>query len=187
MEGKLIQAANGKWYREMPKADGSFDYLPVADVDTHQQQITEDSHLKFFNERDHRQKLKRADALTRQLQQLAPPVDPGAGPKIRMIKDEEFFNLTKMYQTAMAKGEQNQCPFQPLASYAHKILKARPVFKGEVGVYGMEILTLEAGYGTGQLVQVPSDVSPTGFVQERPELMKEYQGEFVDVEEEPDE
>lgn len=159
MQGRIIRGADGKSYREMPKADGSFEYIPIQDVPTHLRQIDDTSHVGFF-QRDDKQKLKRQEALTRQIQQAAQRVDPGPSSqyKVRVIKDEEFFRLNKLYQDAVAKGEQNECDFQPLVTYQHKILRARPILQGEVGVYGNEILRLEAGYGSGNFAAVGVDL-----------------------------
>lgn len=123
----------------------------------HQEQISEGSHLDFF--RNQKQKVKRAGALTKAVELAAQRVSPGAHAGVRQVKDEEFFRLNKMYQDAFAKGEHRQCVFQPLSAYQHKITpKIRPILAGEIGVYGAQILTLEPGYGTGNLVQVPTQI-----------------------------
>ncbi len=159
-EGRVVQKEDGKHYREIQRTnpDGStdFEYIPIADLQVHEQQISEDSHQNFF--RDHKQKARRAEALSKAVMNAAKRVNPGAHGGVRQVKDEEFFRLNKMYQDAVAKGEQRQCPFQPLTTYQMKIQRARPILAGEIGVYGAEILTLEPGYGSGQLVQVPAQL-----------------------------
>jgi hypothetical protein len=162
MIGKIVTAADGKQYREIEKSDGSFEYLEINDVQVHQQQVEESSHLDFF--RNQKQKVRRPEALRRAIEQASVRVDPGIRSGVRAIKDEEFFRLNKMYQDAVAKGEHRQCPFQPLTTYQLKLGKIRPILAGEIGVYGdpdgntAEILTLEMGYGKGQLVQVPAQL-----------------------------
>jgi hypothetical protein len=156
VEGQVIKAADGRSYRVIPKGNGEYEYIEIRDVETHLQQTQETSHQDFFA--NHKQKVKRPEVLARQIAQAAQRVDPGPGAGRRQIKDEEFFRLNKMYKDAFDKGEQRECPFQPLHTYQHKITRARPIFAGEVGVYGAEILTLEAGFGTGQLIQVPSQL-----------------------------
>lgn len=157
MEGRIVQLEDGKNYREIPRLDGSFEYVPIADVNVHLQQTNDHSHEDFF--RNQKQKAKRVGLMTQAIEQAAQRVSPGAHAGVRVVKDEEFFRLNKMYQDAYAKGEHRQCDFQPLSAYQHKLsANIRPILAGEIGVYGTEILTLEPGYGTGQLVQVPAQL-----------------------------
>jgi hypothetical protein len=152
----LIQDAQGRWFLETPRTDGYSDYVPVQDPTEYQRQVDEQSHMPFYETiRDQRQRVKRQDVLTRQLEQASQLVDPPVRSGVRTIKDEEFFELTAMYERAVKEGTHRECEFQPLATYAHKIERARPIFKGEVGTNGWEILVLENGYGVGSFSAVP--------------------------------
>jgi hypothetical protein len=143
--------------------------VDVRDEDVYQQQKDPNSHLKYFEQNfsaaDGKQKLKRMDKLTKQLEQLVSErVDPGASACIRIIKDEEYFRFNQMYMECVKADELDRgtrardCEFQPLSTYQHKITRARPILKGEVGMHGNQILRLEPGYGEGQLVNVPEQL-----------------------------
>lgn len=118
------------------------------------------SHVDFFKKKyaNSRQKMKRAEVMQKELQKLTQRADPSGIPQVRRVKDEKFEELSKMFMKAQKAGEAQHCPFQPLATYAHKIVKVRPILKGEIGVYGGDILCLEDGYGVGNTVAVSEDL-----------------------------
>ena len=177
-----VRSGDGKMYREVPRADGSFDYVEadpnqeyheledgrfvvMRDVEEAQRQRQASSHRRYFealaaDPKTARRTMKRQDALRRQLEQLV--IDravPVMGPKIEFIKDEQFLALSEMYRRAVAAGQGRECEFQPLSTYAHKLTTksgavVRPLYQGEVGMKGDTIVCLEPGYGTGSTVQV---------------------------------
>lgn len=150
--------------------------IPVADLKTFiEQRDPRSSDNQFGWNKESPQAQKNKIKRTKQLQETVegiaqPRVEPGAAPGIRVIKDEEYFRLNQMYRDALAKGEEKQCEFQPLSTYQHKVVKARPILKGEVGVQGSTILRLETGYGEGLLIQVHPDTPFKTEHQQIPEL-----------------
>jgi hypothetical protein len=173
---ELIKGGDGKWYRETESGDfelaeasvekpGDLPDVSMRDAQEHERQRQGDSSREFFEkklgpQRDDRQRLKRMEAVQRQVESLVGDrVDPGASGGIRIIKDEEFTDFLAMYQRAVAKGEQKQCEFQPLNTYQHKVVRARPILKGEVGMVGAVILRLDVGYGEGNLIAVPEHIT----------------------------
>jgi hypothetical protein len=168
MSDEIIKGADGKWYRETESGDFELveakqSEVTVRDPRVHEQQHRSGSHVDYFESklgprdpRTDKHKLRRMEAIQRQVESLVGErVEPGANGGIRIIKDEEFMDFTAMYQRAVAKGEEKKCEYQPLATYQHKVVRARPILKGEVGMVGATILRLDVGYGEGTLIAVP--------------------------------
>lgn len=181
-EAFYVRSGDGKFYLEVPKPDGGFDYIEetsvpafqelsngkfiaVRDVEEMRRQQQGTSHLDYFHKlpgdtRDAKQRMKRQDKLEQQIAQLAiDRVSPGAHPNVKTITDNEFLAHQREYADASRQGRQRECDFQPLNSYVHKLVTKggkiiRPVLAGEVGMIGSTILTLQQGYGTGNLVTV---------------------------------
>ena len=135
-------------------------YHLAQDVDEAKRQMSDESHKLFFGieegEKDPakiKQRFRRVDTLARMLTQITMDrMSPVGIPQVRYVKDEMFMDLMSAYKKATLEGRQKDFEFQPLNTYMHKLVlkngKAlRPVFKGEVGMYGAEILCLEQGYG----------------------------------------
>jgi hypothetical protein len=181
-ELRYVRGADGAFFQEVPRPGGGFDYLPaeagvdfapaedgyyvsVRDKAVAAEQASWSSHLdRFYDEKDGRlvkKNLKQLNALERQLQQMAiDRVSPIGIPGVRTIKDEQLEGFIKMYRQAVAEGRYKQCEFQPLQAYMHKLQTSsgkvvRPLYEGEVGMYGSDILVLEAPYGSGNRSQVP--------------------------------
>lgn len=120
--------------------------------------------LRLGDVKEAKQTLKRRELLEKQLATMAVERVVPTGPNVRKIKDEKYLELLDGYKKAYLKGEHREHSFQPLSTYQHKLTTrsgtvVRPVFQGEVGVYGDgEILVLEEGYGRGLSVPVPEDV-----------------------------
>lgn len=171
-EGKVVvETRDG--YELIDRPSGAPEGVLIRDYDEFLRQKDPRSSDKFFEQqfadlRDPlraKQVMRRRDAIQRQIQKLVEErVDPGPNSGTMTVKDEEFMRLHRMYQEAQAKGEGHLCEFQPLATYQHKITRARPILKGEVGVWmqrgengilNAKILVLEQGYGTGNFIQVP--------------------------------
>lgn len=115
------------------------------------------SHKEFFANK--KQKARRVKSLEEAAKAISERVDPGAHAGVRKVKDERYLELSQAYMKAVAAGDAANHPFQPLATYEHKIRRMRPILKGEIGVYGMDILVLEEGFGTGNFVQVTKDLA----------------------------
>ncbi len=188
-----VQSGDGKMYREVPRSDGEFDYEPadlglayhelpdgkfvaVRDTEEAIRQRESSSHKQFFDglaksddPKVVRRTLKKQEALQKQFERLAiDMVVPPTMPEVKQVKDGEFERFTSMYLQAVREGRQRECEFQPLQSYANKLVTSsgkvvRPLFKGEIGMIGSTILVLEAGYGTGSFAQVPSEVTRGGL------------------------
>lgn len=113
----------------------------------------------FTRQRQDRQKLKRKEAVERQVQQMVGDrVDPGPSAGVRQVKDEQYMDLQRTYLQAAKEGRAKDCEFQPVSAYQHKVVRARPILKGEVGILNGTILVLEEGYGAGTLVQVSDEI-----------------------------
>lgn len=181
-ELRYVRGADGAFFQEVPRPGGGFDYLPaesgldftptgdgyfvpVRDRAVADEQASSFSHLsRFYDEKDGRlvkKNLKRLDVLERQLQQMAiDRVSPVGVPCVQYIKDEQLEGYIKMYRQAVSEGRARQCEFQPLQAYMHKLQTAsgkiiRPLYEGEVGMLGSNILVLEEAYGSGNRSQVP--------------------------------
>jgi hypothetical protein len=180
---------NGKFYMEVPRPGepGEYDYVPadpalafkelpngkfmaVRDLEEAQRQAEGSSHQRYFESlrqsddpKKVRQSLKRVDALQRQLEQLViDRVSPSGVPHVEIIKDNQFMDLRAQYEAAVREGRQRESPFQPLTTYARKLITSsgkviRPLLAGEVGMRGSTILCLEPGYGQGDRVSVPKE------------------------------
>lgn len=136
-------------------------YHKVQDREEAKRQHQDESHRLYFGiepgEKDPakiKQRFRRLDHLETLLTQITMDrMSPVGVPQVRYIKDEQFLDLMGKYKKAVLVGEEKEFPFQPLSSYQHKLVlkktgkMLRPVFRGEVGMYGAEILCLEQGYG----------------------------------------
>lgn len=166
-----VRGVDGKMYLEVPTPEGtkyaeaekglSFKELPngkwmaVRDMDLHARQQMAGSHKDFFDAKEARHRMKRVDALERQLEQLAMDrADPGVSPNVKYVSDGEAERLLAEYSAAAREGRAKESSFQPLQAYGQKLItktgKAiRPLLKGEIGMIGPTIVCLEQGYGTG--------------------------------------
>lgn len=164
-----VKAEPGLSFMELP--NGKF--MAVRDTAEAARQREMSSHERYFESikndqpADVRQRLRRQDALQRKLQVLSVErVDAPKIPEVRTIKDEQFADYMLAYaaETQRRGGKPppaHEWDFQPLVAYQEKLTKhkIRPIYKGEVGVYGSDILVLEQGYGTGNQVQVTEQLS----------------------------
>lgn len=155
---EMVERSDGSCFvREVTDASEVVEVAMRDDAEYARQRDPRSSDEHF---RKQRQKVKRVEVMEKQAQQLATRVEPGPGAGVRYIKDEEALSLLEEHKEAHEKGD--GCDFQPLSTYAHKITKARPLLKGEVGVRGNEILCLEGGYGEGTLISVPTELNSKG-------------------------
>lgn len=176
--GKFLMEVprSGGEFDYVPAEPGlSFLQLPngkyMAQRDTAQHAIAKetDSHIRYFQnlqdaaEKDPRevnQQFRRLKALENKLNVLnIERAEVNAKiPDIRYIKDEQFLEYMQGFQKETARlgraPRAHEWDFQPLQAYERKLKRIRPIYKGEVGMNGSDILVLEAGYGTGTLVQV---------------------------------
>jgi hypothetical protein len=166
-----VRGADGRMYLEIPTPEGAkyaeaekglaFKELPngkwmaVRDMDLYARQQMAGSHKDFFDAKDAKHRMKRVDALEKQLQQMAiDRADPGISPNVKYVSDGEAERLLAEYAAAAREGRAKESQFQPMQAYAQKLItksgKAiRPLLKGEIGMIGATIICLEAGYGTG--------------------------------------
>lgn len=180
LEITYLQGADGQFYAEMPngdlvKAEPGLSFLPlpngrfiaVRDTEEARRQAQGTSHERYYNslaeaqdEREIRQNLKRQKALERRLNTAAMDrVLPGPMAGVQIITDKEFERLHAEYTAAAKEGRGHECDFQPLATYQHKVTRARPVFQGEVGVLkNGTILRLQEGFSINNTITVPEDI-----------------------------
>lgn len=169
---EYVRAEPGLQFREIQAGPNMGKYLAVRSEDEARRQAAGQSHANHFGKmlvdgelktadpRVARQKLKRLDAIERQLATaVLDRATPGASPNVRTIKDSEFERLHAEYKAAVAAGRPHESSFVPLTVYARKLITSsgkilRHAFAGECGMQGDTILILEQGYGTGNLVPV---------------------------------
>lgn len=179
-EAQYVRSGDGKFYLEVRNPNGGTEYLQaepglafremsngkfqaIRSVEQYEKMRDPESHKAFFtDEKGAKNTMKRQSLLEKQLQNLMiervspPPI----GPRLEVIKDEHLEALQKEYQQAVAAGEPHLSEFQPLSSYAHKLITRsgkviRPLYQGEVGMKGSTVVVLERGYGTGGFSAVP--------------------------------
>lgn len=194
-----MRGADGKLYDE--KEDGSFtpvqfpqgttyietNHGVIAVLPDEQAKVAESQkkYAELFSEpvdpKAAKQVLKRQELLKKQLETMVrDQVDPSrSSPNFIVVKDEKFMDLHAQYRLANAAGQGKDCEFQPLSTYAHKVLRIRPMFKGEVGyMKGVNggpdrIVVLESGYGQGDTVSVPEQLETLSFDESR-EMVKVF-------------
>lgn len=123
------------------------DSVSVRNEDEFIAQHNARSHEKFFSA-ENKQKLRRKELLERQMVEMVTGLaDHPKGPQFRTISDESFTKL-------MTGGEEvwKSEHFTPVAKYAVKVMKLRPLYKGEVGIVERPgqpafFLVLEEGFG----------------------------------------
>lgn len=174
---EYIPAEEGLQFEELKQRNsngqlqGTGKYVEVNDYAERQRQRQADSHKAYFealsknpDPREARRAMKRLDKLESQFVQLTlDRASPVGAPQVRYVKDEQFMELMAQYQKDDAAGvtksaDYRETMFVPLAAYHHKISRIRPLYVGEVGVCGSEILCLEPGYGTGGTITVPAQI-----------------------------
>lgn len=173
---EYVKAEAGLQFREITAGPNMGKYIAVRSEEEARRQADGKSHMDHFGKmlvdgeikttdpRVARQKLKRLDAIERQLATAVfDRVTPGASPNVRTIKDSEFERLHAEYKDAVQRGRPSESSFTPLTAYARKLITSsgkilRHAFAGEVGMQGDTILILEQGYGTGNLVSVSAAV-----------------------------
>jgi hypothetical protein len=180
-----VRGAEGTFYMEVPRPEGGFEYIAaekglafrelpnskwiaVRDIAEANRQSGSMSHInRFWEEKDGkmvRQHTRSLDSFGKMMQQFSMDrVDPGSSPNVKQVTDAEFEGLMAMYQQARAELQEAKCEFRPLNTYAHRLITRsgkviRPLLKGEIGMIGPTILTLEKGYGTGNTVRVGVDI-----------------------------
>ena len=151
-------------------------YIEVRDLAERAKQRQGTSHEEYFKKlsedpdpRKARQAMKRLDKFQEQMTRLAiDKASPVGVPSIEYVKDEQFMSMMEQWKRDTAKGLTNDpdyrdSEFVPFAAYAHKLATRsgtiiRPMYQGEVGMRGLQILCLEQGYGSGTLVNVPAQI-----------------------------
>lgn len=129
--------------------------IPIRSTAERKRQLDPRSHLEHFKNKpqmslmDEKQALRRQAAFNKMLEEsvLARPKDvTGAG--VKKISEEQWQNMSKDPE------------WVPLASYAHKIEKARPILGGELGMYRGDIYVLEGGekfFSSGSLINTKKE------------------------------
>lgn len=174
---EYVEADPGLHFREMSAGPHEGKFMAVRDEAEARRQADGHSHANHFGKslvdgellttdpRVAKQKIKRLDAIERQLAlAVFDRATPGASPNVRTIKDSEFEKLHEEYRMAVAAGRPSESSFVPLTAYARKLVTSkgkilRHAFAGEVGMQGDQILILEKGYGTGTLAAVAEEIS----------------------------
>jgi hypothetical protein len=171
----FIRSGDGVMFVELTKPDGEYEYVEAPkglnyielpsgkfmigrDGATLLSQKRSDSHIDYFQKladekepAEVRQNMRRQNALQRRL--AATAVDrasPVGIPQVRFIKDEQYDDYHLKYREACLQGAEKQSDFQPVSTYARKLTTTsgrvvRPLYAGEVGMYGTDILCLEPG------------------------------------------
>lgn len=191
-EKVYVKDTNGRYYLEVARVDEGYDYFPAEEglefiplesdntkwrvlrnEDVYLQQRSAYSHRAFMDQKVKKlesaesacRRMNWIDGMGKTLEELVlKRVAPTPIPCMRYVTDEEFIDLINDYKKHCASGGiPKDYPFQPLSSYASKLVTSsgkiiRPVYSGEVGMEGPTILVLKQGYGTGNLISVPDKV-----------------------------
>jgi hypothetical protein len=176
--GEAVVRRDGKQFLLKEYKGGMIAEIEVKDTATYLEQRNLRSSDDFLqpkfnadpNSKEGKQKIKRMDVMQQQLNQMVQDQAEPVMAECRRITDEQFLDYNRAYQAAVAAGTQDDSEFQPLNTYRDRIKRARQIFKGEVGVRceggvrairagkRVEILVLEQGFGSGNLISVPGEV-----------------------------
>lgn len=150
-ENVYVRDANGAFFLEVAKSDGSYDYLPseegvefvpidseatrwrvLRSEDIYTQQRRSDSHREFMAKKVKKmesaseacRRMHWIDGMGKTLEELVlNRAAPPPMPSVKYVSDEHFIDLINDYKRHCASGlRPTEYPFQPLSAYVSKLV-----------------------------------------------------------------